>query len=224
MKKNLLPLAALLIVASAHADSSLNSDKKKLSYAIGQQIGRQLKGSGVEVDPTVIAQSIQDVLSGKKSKLTPEEMQGAMSKANSTAQSKMESVGKENRTKGDKFLSENKSKEGVKTTPSGLQYQVIKEGAGASPKETDTVKVHYRGTLIDGTQFDSSYDRGEPAEFPLNQVIKGWTEGLQLMKVGGKMKLFVPSDMAYGPQGRPSIPPNSVLIFDVELLEIAAAK
>jgi FKBP-type peptidyl-prolyl cis-trans isomerase FkpA/FKBP-type peptidyl-prolyl cis-trans isomerase FklB len=230
MKKLLtVALAASFTLAVAHAaDSSLNTDKKKLSYAIGQQIGtqvgRQIKGSGLDIDPVVLSQSIQDAIAGKKSKLTPEQMQAVMSKANDVAQAKMEAAGKDNKVKGDKFLADNKGKAGVKTTASGLQYQVIKEGTGATPKETDTVKVHYRGTLIDGTQFDSSYDRNEPAEFPLNQVIKGWTEGLQLMKVGGKMKLFVPSDMAYGLQGRPGIPPNSVLVFEVELLEIASAK
>jgi len=231
MNKKLLTvaLAASFTAVVAHAaDSSLNTDKKKLSYAIGQQIGtqvaRQIKGSGVDIDAAVLAQSIQDAIAGKKSKLTPEQMQAAMTKANEVAQAKMEVAGKENKAKGEKFLAENKTKAGVKTTASGLQYQVIKEGTGASPKETDTVKVHYRGTLIDGTQFDSSYDRNEPAQFPLNQVIKGWTEGLQLMKVGGKMKLFVPSELAYGVSGRPGIPPNSVLVFDVELLEIASAK
>src|SRR5579859_65224 len=211
----------------AHADAKkagLTTDKKKLSYTIGQQIGRQIKGSGLDIDPAVLAQSIDDVVKGKEPKLSPEEMQAVMSNASQAAKAKLEVAGKENRTKGDKFLADNKSKSGVKTTASGLQYQVLKEGGGASPKETDTVKVHYRGTLIDGTQFDSSYDRNEPAQFPLNGVIKGWTEGLQLMRVGGKSKLFVPSDLAYGPQGRPGIPPNSVLVFEVELIEIAAAK
>jgi FKBP-type peptidyl-prolyl cis-trans isomerase FkpA/FKBP-type peptidyl-prolyl cis-trans isomerase FklB len=222
-----LALTAALTVSAASADAKkagLNTDKKKLSYAIGQQIGRQLKGSGLDVDTAVLASSIQDVLNGKESKLSQEEIRAAMGKAGEAAQAKAEAAGKENKAKGDKFLAENKSKPGVKTTASGLQYQVIKEGSGATPKATDTVKVHYRGTLIDGTQFDSSYERNEPAEFPLNGVIKGWTEGLQLMKVGGKNKLFVPSDLAYGPQGRPSIPPNSVLIFEVELLEIVAPK
>jgi len=219
-----ISLAAAPIAGADAKKSGLNTDKKKLSYTIGQQIGRQLKGAGLEIDSTVLAQSIQDVLSGKESKLTPEEMQAAMGKANQAAQAKMEATGKENKAKGDKFLAENKDKAGVKTTASGLQYQIIKEGSGASPKPTDTVKVHYRGTLTDGTQFDSSYDRNEPAEFPLNGVIKGWTEGLQLLKVGGKMKLFVPSDLAYGPQGRPGIPPNSVLIFDIELLKIVTNK
>jgi FKBP-type peptidyl-prolyl cis-trans isomerase FkpA/FKBP-type peptidyl-prolyl cis-trans isomerase FklB len=222
-----LALCTSLVVSVAAADAKkagLTTDKKKFSYAVGQQIGRQLKGSGLDIDTKVLGDSIADVLAGKESKLTADEMRAAMGKANEAAQAKMESTGKENKAKGDKFLAENKSKAGVKTTASGLQYQVVKEGSGKSPAATDTVKVHYEGKLIDGTKFDSSYDRNEPAEFPLNGVIKGWTEGLQLMKVGGKMKLYVPSDLAYGPQGRPSIPPNSVLIFDVELLEIANAK
>jgi FKBP-type peptidyl-prolyl cis-trans isomerase FkpA/FKBP-type peptidyl-prolyl cis-trans isomerase FklB len=142
-------------------------------------------------------------------------------KARDAQMAKMEAEGKANKDKGEKFLAENKSKPGVKTTASGLQYLVLTEGKGKSPKATDTVTVHYKGTLIDGTQFDSSYDRGQPAEFPLDRVIKGWTEGLQTMKVGGKSRLFVPSDIAYGPQGRPGIPPNSTLIFDVELVDIA---
>jgi FKBP-type peptidyl-prolyl cis-trans isomerase FkpA/FKBP-type peptidyl-prolyl cis-trans isomerase FklB len=217
--------AALLILPAHAADSKgLGSDKKNLSYTIGQQIGRQLKTQGFDIDAATLASSIQDAISGKKPKLSMEQMQAAMTKASQAQQAKSEAAGKENRAKGDKFLAENKTKAGVKTTASGLQYEVITEGKGKSPVATDTVKVHYKGTLIDGTQFDSSYDRNEPAEFPLNGVIKGWTEGLQLMKVGGKMRLFVPSDLAYGPQGRPSIPPNSVLIFEVELLEIAAAK
>ena len=132
----------------------------------------------------------------------------------------MASQGKENKEVGEKYLAENKKKDGVVTLPSGLQYEVLKEGSGASPKASDTVTVHYRGTLIDGTEFDSSLKRNEPASFPLNGVIPGWTEGLQKMKVGGKNRLVVPSDLAYGPQGRPGIPPNAVLIFEVELLKI----
>jgi FKBP-type peptidyl-prolyl cis-trans isomerase len=227
--KSIAPLLALgtFVIMPAHAadskKSGLDTDKKKLSYTIGQQIGGQLKSQGVELDAATFASSIQDALSGKKPKLSNEEMQAAMAKAREAHQAKSEVEGKENKAKGDKFLSENKSKPDVKSTASGLQYQILTEGSGASPKETDTVKVHYKGTLLDGTQFDSSYERKEPAEFPLKGVIRGWTEGLQLMKVGGKMRLFVPSDLAYGPQGRPGIPPNSVLIFEVELLEIKAA-
>ena len=226
MKNHTLVALALVSLSAsvALAAGKLDTDKKKLSYAIGQQIGKQLKGQGLEIDAAVLAGSLQDSYNGKTSKMKPEEMQAAMVKAREATEGKMDAAGKENRVKGDKFLADNKSKIGVKTTASGLQYQVMTEGNGKSPAASDTVKVHYKGTLIDGTQFDSSIDRGTPAEFPLNGVIKGWTEGLQLMKVGGKTRFFVPSDLAYGPAGRPGIPPNSVLIFEVELLEIAGAK
>ena len=229
LSSTFVTLAALLTpTAYVHAADStgagLGSDKKNLSYAIGQQIGRQFKAQGLDIDAPTLTASIQDALKGKKSKLTPEQMEATMKKARDAQMAKSEAEGKENRAKGDKFLADNKSKPGVKTTASGLQYQVLTEGTGKSPAATDTVKVNYLGTLIDGTKFDSSYDRKEPAQFPLNGVIKGWTEGLQLMKVGGKTRFFVPSDLAYGPQGRPGIPPNSVLIFEVELLEIAGAK
>jgi FKBP-type peptidyl-prolyl cis-trans isomerase len=138
------------------------------------------------------------------------------------AMAKQDEEGKANIEKGKKYLDENKAKPGVKTTDSGLQYEVLTEGKGKAPKATDIVQVHYKGTLIDGTEFDSSYKRGEPAEFPLNGVIKGWTEGLQLMKVGGKNRFVIPSDLAYGPSGNSSIPGNSVLVFEVELLKVGA--
>jgi FKBP-type peptidyl-prolyl cis-trans isomerase len=204
--------------ASQNVD--LTSDKAKFSYVIGQQIGKQMKSENLDIDTNVLAASINDVMAGKESRLSMAEMQGAMQKAQQAQSAKEEGAGKENKEKGDKFLADNKGKPGVKTTASGLQYQVISEGKGKSPKATDVVKVHYTGTLLDGTKFDSSVDRGQPAEFPLNGVIPGWTEGLQLMKVGGKTKFFIPSALAYGPSGRPGIPPNSTLIFDVELLEI----
>ncbi len=199
----------------------MTTDKAKVSYTIGQQIGQQLKRSGFEIDSDVIAASIGDVLAGKEPRLKPEEMQAAMTKAQQAQAAKADSAGKENKEKGEKFLADNKGKAGIKTTASGLQHEVLTEGKGASPKATSVVKVHYKGTLTDGTKFDSSYDRGEPTEFPLNQVIKGWTEGIQLMKVGGKSRFYIPSDLAYGQNSPPSIPPNSVLIFEVELLDIS---
>jgi FKBP-type peptidyl-prolyl cis-trans isomerase FkpA len=210
-----------------------------VSYAVGLNIVKNWEQQGVEFDPDQIAQAIRDVQAGKEPRLT--EAQGneavmayqkklqepANQKKMQEKQKKMEEkrnaeAGKAKKA-GDDFLAANAKKEGVKTTKSGLQYQVIKEGTGAQPTATDTVKVNYLGTLIDGKKFDSSYDRGEPAEFPLNGVIKGWTEGIPLMKVGAKYKFFIPPDIAYGQNSPPGIPPNSVLIFEVELLEVKAA-
>lgn len=199
----------------------ITTDKGKVSYTVGQQIGQQLKRSGLEIDPDVLAASIGDVLAGKESRLKQEEMQAAMMKAQQATVEKAELTGKANKEKGEKFLADNKGKPNIKTTASGLQHEILTEGKGPSPKATSTVKVHYKGTLTDGTQFDSSYDRGQPTEFPLNGVIKGWTEGIQLMKVGGKSRFYIPSELAYGASGPASIPPNSVLIFEVELLDIA---
>jgi FKBP-type peptidyl-prolyl cis-trans isomerase len=224
MKTLLLPVALSLAVGVAacnkNQEPDLKSDKGKVSYAIGQQIGRQLKGSGLEIDAQTLGASIGDVLAGKESKLKPEEMQMALMNAQKSAMEKEQKSSADNVAKGQKFLDDNKAKPGVKTTKSGLQYQTITEGKGPAPKATDTVQVHYKGTLIDGTEFDSSYSRGQPAEFPLNGVIKGWTEGLQLMKVGGKSRFVIPSDLAYGPRGNSSIPGNSVLVFEVELIKI----
>jgi FKBP-type peptidyl-prolyl cis-trans isomerase len=198
----------------------LETQKDKLSYAIGQQVGETIKNQGLEVDVQVLAQSIEDVTSGKKSLLTFEELRGAMMQAQKDAQAKQAKVGEENTKIGQEYLEKNKKNKDVVVTPSGLQYKVVKEGTGAVPKDSDTVVCHYRGKLINGTEFDSSYSRNEPAEFPVMGVIPGWTEALKTMKVGEKRELYIPSDLAYGAQGRPGIPPNSVLIFDIELLEI----
>ncbi len=226
MNTSLLVSLILIVPATTFAFSGaqkkadLTTDQGKLSYAIGQQLGRQLKGSGFQIDQNTLFASIAEALEGKEPKMTIPEMQAAFSKASEAEAAQMEVEGKANQEKGAKYLAENKTKPGVKTTASGLQYQMLQAGKGKSPKATDTVKVHYTGTLIDGTKFDSSVDRGQPAEFPLNGVIRGWTEGLQMMKVGEKGRFVIPSELAYGPQGRPSIPPNSTLIFEVELLEI----
>lgn len=218
----LLSISLFTLVACTQGGGKveLKSDEQKLSYAIGQQIGAGIKAQNMKVDVDAMAASIRDVMSGAPSRLTPEEMQTAMMKAQQSAHAARAGEGAANKAKADKFLAENKAKKGVKTTASGLQYEVITEGKGKSPKETDTVKVHYRGTLLDGTEFDSSYKRNEPAMFPVNRVIKGWTEALQLMKPGAKYKLTIPPDLAYGEQGRPSIPPNSLLQFEVELIAI----
>jgi FKBP-type peptidyl-prolyl cis-trans isomerase FkpA/FKBP-type peptidyl-prolyl cis-trans isomerase FklB len=170
-----------------------------------------------------LAQALKDASTGKN-EMSKEEMQAAMMKLQEMAMKKQQESADENSKKGKEFLEKNKSATGVKTTTSGLQYITEKEGTGASPSKEDVVKVHYKGTLTNGEQFDSSYDRGQPAEFPVGGVIPGWTEALQLMKVGGKAKLFIPPELAYGPSGRPGIPPNSVLIFEVELMDIVKAK
>jgi len=219
--KLLLILPFAFAACNGEKKVDLSSDKAKMSYFIGQQIGKQMKQGKLDVDGDVVGASINDVITGKESRLTQAEMAAVMQKLQASQGAASDAEGKANREKGDAFLAAIKSKAGVKTTASGLQYEVMTEGKGPSPKVTDTVKVHYKGTLIDGTKFDSSYDRGKPAEFPLNAVIKGWTEGLQLMKVGGKDRMVIPSDLAYGPQGRPGIPANSVLIFEVELLGIS---
>ena len=152
--------------------------------------------------------------------MSEQEVRETMMAFEKDIQQKQAATAQKNAAEAEKFLGENKTKEGVKTAGSGLQYKVLKEGAGAQPKSSDSVTVNYRGTLLDGTEFDSSYKRGEPATFPVGGVIKGWTEALQLMKVGSKFQLFIPANLAYGEQGRPGIPPNSVLIFEVELMDV----
>lgn len=204
--------------------TELKTQKDKLSYALGVNTGKNLQRNGIDVDPNLLAQGLKDALKGGKLLLTDAEMGAVITAAQKDIQAKqqaqMKEQGAKNKKEGDVFLKKNLKKEGVKALPSGLQYKVLAEGQGKSPKATDTVTVNYKGTLIDGTEFDSSYKRGQPATFPLNGVIKGWTEALQLMKVGSKWELFIPADLAYGEAGRPGIPPNSVLIFEVELLSI----
>lgn len=190
-----------------------------VSYGIGQDIANNLKTQGMEnINTAILAKAIQDVLKNNPPLLTKE--QSNMSISNYLQQMKTEKAAK-NKTEGEKFLAENKAKAGIVTLPSGLQYQVIKEGTGAKPTINDKVKTHYHGMLIDGSVFDSSVDRGEPISFPVSGVIKGWTEALQLMPVGSKWRLFIPADLAYGDrQAGAKIGPGSTLIFDVELLDI----
>ena len=223
------PAADPKAAPAAETGGSLKTNKEKISYGIGMSIGQNIKQDGIDVDVTLLAKGIADVLSGAKPAIAMDEFRAAMEELQKDMQKKEETrnvaAGDKNKTAGEAFLAANKSKEGVKTTASGLQYTVVKEGAGKIPTAADKVKVHYTGTLIDGTKFDSSVDRGEPITFPVNGVIKGWTEALQLMKAGAKYKLFIPSDLAYGPRGAGAlIGPNSVLVFDVELLEVVADK
>jgi FKBP-type peptidyl-prolyl cis-trans isomerase len=199
---------------------ALTTQKEKASYAIGMNIGAGLHKDSVDVDPNILAQGLKDGMSGAKPQLTDEEMKAALTALQAEVQKKQEAKIEVDKKLGEEFLAANKTKEGVVTLPSGLQYKILKEGTGAKPTAADTVLCNYRGTLVDGTEFDSSYKRGEPATFGVGQVIHGWTEALQLMPVGSKWQLFVPSDLAYGPRGRPGIEPNAMLIFEVELLSI----
>ncbi len=199
-------------------------DKDKFGYALGAflagQLGQVLAQQSENLNTAAAINGINDVLTKQEIKLSEEDIQSTLAAAQAAQQAEQDALSAENIAAGAAYLTANKSTDGWTETASGLQYKTVTEGTGASPTAEQTVKVHYKGTLIDGTQFDSSYDRNQPAEFPLNGVISGWTEGLQLMKVGGTTDFVIPSDMAYGPQGRPGIPANSVLLFTVELLEI----
>jgi len=198
----------------------LKDQKDKVSYSLGMQIGSNLNRQKAEVNPDALAAGFKDAIAGKP-QLSPDQVKDVMAQFEKDMEQKQKQAGEKSKTEGAKFLKENKKKPGVKTTASGLQYKVIKEGTGATPKATDTVTVNYRGTLIDGTEFDSSYKRGQPATFPLNGVIKGWTEGVQLMKTGSKYQFFIPSNLAYGERVvSPETGPNATLIFEVELLAI----
>ena len=204
---------------------SLDNPTNKASYSIGVQMGSQMARIKDVINEDAIIMGFKDSIAAKELQLTPEDMQAAMQAFQQTAmeaqQAKQTAAGAQNKADGDKFLAENKTKDGIKTTESGLQYKVITAGTGDIPKASDTVVTHYSGTLIDGKEFDSSYKRNSPATFPVNGVIKGWTEALQLMKTGAKWQLFIPSELAYGERGAGSnIGPNQVLIFEIELLEI----
>ncbi len=221
--KNIKVLLVLVVITGFTACNkkvTLDTDQKKASYAIGSQLGKNLKDAQIDFDPEALLMAMKDLKEGKPLALSQEELGKAMQNLQQEAQKKQAESADANKKKGDEFLAKNKANPNVKTTASGLQYTVEKEGTGKIPAETDEVKVHYTGTLIDGTKFDSSVERGQPAEFPVNGVIKGWTEALKLMKEGSKYKLTIPSDLAYGPMARPGIPANSVLLFDVELIEI----
>ncbi len=206
-------------------DAAPKADKDKVSYSIGFGMGSNLKNQGVDVDADKLSKGVKDALSGAKPIMSQADMDKTMTELRTNMmahqQEKMKTLGAKNKAESEAFLAKNKTAAGVKTLPSGLQYQVIKDGAGKMPKATDKVSVNYRGTLLDGKEFDSSYSRGTPANFPVNGVIPGWTEALQLMKEGSKWKLFIPASLAYGEQGAGGvIGPNAVLLFEVELLKV----
>ena len=203
----------------------LKTEKDKISYALGMSLGANLHRQSVDVDTAIIQRGLKDALAGGNTTLTEDEARTALTQLTAEVRKKVEEkmkmAGEANKREGNEFLAANKAKDGVVTLPSGLQYKILTEGTGPKPAATDSVSCNYRGTLINGTEFDSSYKRGQPATFPVNGVIKGWTEALQLMPVGSKWQLFIPSELAYGERGpSPEIGPNSTLIFDVELLSI----
>lgn len=206
--------------------AGLGDLKSQASYGLGLSLGRNLKAQSIDVDSELMARGLKDGLTGAKALLTDEQIQKAITafqeQVNARKMAEAKAVGEKNKADGAAFLAANKAKPGVVTLPSGLQYRVVRQGRGASPKATDVVSAHYSGTLLDGTEFDSSYKRGQPLSVPVNGVIAGWTEALQKMKVGDKWQLFIPSNLAYGetPQEGSPIPPNAVLIFDIELLGI----
>src|SRR5438128_2793324 len=218
MKRFILIVSASLLALPLFGQEKspqLKDQKDKVSYSIGMQIGFNLGRQKVDINPDILAAGIKDSLAGKP-QLTPDQVKDIMAQFEKDMEQKQKELGEENKTEGAKFLEENKKKPGVKTTASGLEYKILKEGTGARPKATDTVTVNYRGTLIDGTEFDSSYKRGQPATFPLNGVIKGWTEGVQLMKTGSKYQFFVPANLGYGERAvSPDIGANATLIFEV---------
>jgi FKBP-type peptidyl-prolyl cis-trans isomerase FklB len=207
----------------------LKDQKDKVSYSIGMEIGKNMKRQSLDVNPELLTRGVKDAFSDGKPLMTDEEMKEALMAFQKEMMVKQQELakiaGEKNQKEGEAFLAENKKKEGVITLPSGLQYKVIKAGSGNKPKATDTVSVHYQGTLVNGTEFDSSYRRGQPVSFPVNGVIPGWTEALQLMEAGAKWQIVIPSNLAYGDRGAgPQIGPNATLIFEIELISIQEPK
>lgn len=230
-KKTLLSaaLAALFVSgswapSSFAADPSLKTDEDKISYSMGLMFGQRVKTDMPQLNMDGFLQGIQDGYAGSEPKLTQEEMQATIQSYQQKRQqeqlAEMNKKADENKAKGDAYLAENAKRKGIETTKTGLQIETLKAGAGAQPAKDSKVTVHYTGSLLDGTVFDSSRDRGEPVTFKLSDVIPGWTEGLQLMKEGGQAKLVIPSNLAYGPGGNRAIGPNETLIFDVELIKV----
>jgi FKBP-type peptidyl-prolyl cis-trans isomerase FklB len=208
--------------AASQSEKSLTTQKEKASYGVGMNVGKSFKSDLIDLDTDAFVRGFKDALAGANPAVTEEDLEKAITAMRDDVARKSGDRIAANKKAGQEFLAKNKAdNKDVKVTESGLQYVVLKEGTGPTPKPTDTVKVHYRGTLVDGTEFDSSYKSNKPATFPVNQVIPGWTEALQKMKVGSKWKVVIPSEIAYGDQGQPPvIPPAATLIFEIELLSI----
>ena len=222
-----IALGIVFLFSVAHADdkTDLNDLKSKESYSLGYQFGQSLKAQGVDIDLDIYAAGIRDSLGGKEPRMSQEEIRATVAnlrqRVAAVQQKALKEQADKNYKEGEDFLIDNARKEGVKSLPSGLQYKVLRAGTGRAPKATDTVTVHYRGTLINGSEFDSSIARGQPQTFKVDGVIPGWTEALQLMKEGDKWQIFIPANLAYGEKGAPPrIPPNSTLIFEVELISV----
>jgi FKBP-type peptidyl-prolyl cis-trans isomerase FklB len=222
----LVAVLALAFAGTAPAQDApeLKSPKEKLSYALGMNLGNQFKMQSIEINPDAFVQGLKDTLSGSKALMTEEQARGVISELQKEQaqkqQAQMAALAEKNKAEGQAFLTKNKTAESVVALPSGLQYKILKAGDGKKPVLDDTVVCNYRGTLINGTEFDNSYKRNEPATFAVKGVIKGWTEALQLMPVGSKWQIFIPSELAYGERGGGPIGPNATLIFEVELVSI----
>ena len=222
-----IALGIVFLFSVAHADdkTDLNDLKSKESYSLGYQFGQSLKAQGVDIDLDIYAAGIRDSLGGKEPRMSQEEIRATVAnlrqRVAAVQQKALKEQADKNYKEGEDFLIDNARKEGVKSLPSGLQYKILRPGSGRAPKAADTVTVHYRGTLINGSEFDSSIGRGQPQTFKVDGVIPGWTEALQLMKEGDKWQIFIPANLAYGEKGAPPrIPPNSTLIFEVELISV----
>lgn len=231
MKSGLLSLICLALVATgaqAQEGAAAKTEQQKGSYSLGYKIGLDFRNQIGDLDSDSLVKGMKAALEGKKPAMSEEEMRQALTnlqqKVVTRQQEQIEQMSSKNLQEGKSFLQKNRQAKGVKTTDSGLQYKVLEKGTGKKPGPEDTVTVHYRGTFINGTEFDSSYKRNEPATFKVNGVIPGWTQALQMMQEGAKWKLFIPSDLAYGERGAPGIPPNSTLIFDVELQKVEKKK
>lgn len=212
---------ALAASGAAWGQGELESDQQKLGYTVGMQIGHSLRTDQLDIDLDALSLGIRDVMTGQDPRLTEDEMMAVVERLQAERMAEQEQVAEENLKESQTFLEENARRSEVQQTPSGLQYEVRKEGSGKKPESTDAVVVHYRGMLIDGTEFDSSYRRGEPVSFHVNEVINGWQEALPMMSEGAEWRIYIPSDLAYGSRGAgQDIPPNSALIFDIELLSV----